>query len=117
MFGVGVYLATNSSKSDIYTEPNAAGERCILVVRACLGEPFKAPRANPQMLKPPEWPDGRGPLNSVVGLTQANGGVLEHPEFVVYKEAQTLPEFAIWYRHIGSCRCTHCWKPAAVVVA
>ena len=33
MFGVGTYLATNSSKSDIYTKPNAAGERCVLVVR------------------------------------------------------------------------------------
>ena len=30
MFGLGTYLATNSSKADIYTEPNAAGERCVL---------------------------------------------------------------------------------------
>ena len=94
LFGVGTYLATNSSKSDIYTKPNAAGERCVLVVRTVLGEPHKTKVAMPTVNKPPDRPDGRGPLNSVVALTQAEGGCVEHPEFIVYKEAQTLPECA-----------------------
>jgi hypothetical protein len=48
----------------------------------------------PTVNKPPDRPDGRGPLNSVVALTQAEGGCVEHPEFIVYQEAQTLPECA-----------------------
>ena len=94
LFGVGTYLATNSSKSDIYTEPNAAGERCVLVVRTVLGEPHKTKVSMPTVNKPPDRPDGRGALNSVVALTQAEGGCVEHPEFIVYKEAQTLPQCA-----------------------
>ena len=95
MFGrIGTYLATNSSKSDIYTKPNAAGERCVLVVRTVLGEPHKTKVSMPTVNKPPDRPDGRGALNSVVALTQAEGGCVEHPEFIVYQGPQTLPECA-----------------------
>ena len=65
LFGSGVYLASNSSKSDIYTKPNEQGERCILVVRACLGEPHfeKTDQARREAwLKPPDRADDRGPL-------------------------------------------------------
>jgi ubiquitin len=109
MFGLGTYLACKSSKSDIYTAPNAAGERCMLVVRTCLGEPHKATRAEKNMTAPPPRTFGNpGRLNSVVGLTQAAGGKLQHPEYIVYKDTQALPEFAIWYRHAAECACTHC---------
>ena len=94
LFGVGTYLATNSSKSDIYTKPNAAGERCVLVVRTVLGEPHKTKVPMKTAQLPPDRPDGRGPLNSVVALTEAEGGCVEHPEFIVYKEAQTLAQCA-----------------------
>ena len=92
LFGVGTYLATNSSKSDIYTKPSAAGERCVLVVRAALGEPHRTAVPMPKANKPPDRSDGRGPLNSVVALTHAQGGCVEHPEYIVYKETQTLPQ-------------------------
>ena len=124
-------------KSDIYTEPNDAGERCVLLVRAALGEAHKATAPMPKALKPPERPDGRGPLNSVVALTHDQGGAVEHPEYIVYKESQALPEYAIWsahaqpnthplapvalcahahvharierrYKHEVGCLCTHC---------
>ena len=108
LYGSAVYLAANSSKSDIYTEPNAAGERCVLVVRVCLGEAHLAKQAMPQALMPPERLDGRGPLNSVVALTHVEGGVVEHPEYMVYKDSQCLPMFAIWYKHGAACGCTHC---------
>jgi len=57
---------------------------------------------------PPERPDGRGPLNSVAALTLQQGGVVEHPEYMVYKDSQCLPVFAIWYKHGARCGCTHC---------
>ena len=110
LFGAGSYLASHSSKSDIYTKPNAAGERCVLVVRACLGEVHKAAQPMADVLRPPERPDKRGPLSSVVALAQAEGGCVEHPEYIVYKDSQTLPQFAIFYKHDETCKCTHCWR-------
>ena len=59
-------------------------------------------------MKPPERPDRRGPLSSVVPFTQSDGGVVKHPEFVVYDKSQTLVEYAIWYKHTPECLCTHC---------
>ena len=43
------------------------------------------------------------PLNSVAALRTDQGGVVEHSEFIVYKESQCLPEFAIWYKHKDGC--------------
>jgi len=117
LYGAGIYLATNASKSDIYTTPATNGERCVLVVRACLGEAHLALEACPDLLKPPERDDGRGPLNSVVAETSQRGGAVEHPEYVVYKETQALPEYAIWYRHLDECRCTHCITSVFVEVS
>ena len=46
LFGHGTYLASNSSKADIYTTTSdEAGVRAMLVVRTCLGEPYYASRA------------------------------------------------------------------------
>ena len=96
LFGEGTYLATNASKSDIYTRPNDDDERCILLVRACLGEPQLAKQAMPKARKPAERADDRGVCDSVVALTQSQGGCVEHPEYIVYNAWQTLPQFAIW---------------------
>ena len=108
LYGHGVYLAANSSKSDIYTQPNLAGERCVLVVRACLGEAHQARVPMQEILMPPDRPDGRGALNSVMALTFKLGGVVEHPEYIVYQASQCLAEYAIWYTHGKKCGCTHC---------
>jgi len=110
LFGSGSYFAANSSKSDIYTTPNAAGERCILITRVCLGEASVATTPCQQATRPPERVDGRGPLNSIVAATTSAGGCVEHPEFIVFKEAQALPEYAVWYRHEADCDCTHCYN-------
>ena len=114
LFGIGTYLACNSSKSDIYTTPNDAGERCILVVRACLGETFYVhDEPARDWMQPPDRFDKRGTHNSVVALTLQHGGCVEHREVVVYESPQLLPEYAIWYKHMPGCRCTHCAPPPA----
>jgi ubiquitin len=69
------------------------------------------------MTIPPERDDGRGPLNSLVALTKgAEGGSVEHREYVVYKETQALPQYAVWYVHDDTCRCTHCCLTLHVAV-
>lgn len=108
LFGIGTYLASNSSKSDLYTKPNAKGERCLLLVRAALGEPARLTSPSPHLLMPPEREDQRGPLSSVVGMTSPEGGRLQHREYVVYHTAHTLPQYAIWYKHSNGCGCTNC---------
>ena len=65
---------------------------------------------DPGMKRPPDRRDGTVPLSSVVGVTQAERGMLAHREYIVYREAQALPQYAIWCRHKEGCRCTHC-KP------
>lgn len=119
-YGLGTYLATNSSKSDRYAEPNDAGEQCIFVVRTILGEshpeslqvgtPGYAQRreAVEQWRLPPERPDGRGPLSSVAAVTHQHGGAVDHPEYIVYERRQCLPQFAIWYTHQPDCFCLRC---------
>jgi hypothetical protein len=115
MFGAGSYFADLSSKADIYTTPNDANERCLLVVRTCLGEPSFAREGCPNRTLPDERPDGRGALNSVVALTHSEGGAVEHREFIVYKETQALPQYAVWYRHKAECDCTHCYRKKKVL--
>ena len=49
------------------------------------------------------------PFDSVAALrTDQGGGVVEHSEYIVYKDSQCLPEYVIWYKHASACRCTHC---------
>ena len=91
IFGSGSYFAANSSKSDIYTTPNAAGERCILITRVCLGEASIATTPCQQATRPPERVDGRGPLNSIVAATMSDNGCVEHPEFIVSRRRRLCP--------------------------
>merc|ERR1712232_372752 len=116
LFGQGSYFAVNSSKSDIYTEPNTMGERCVLVTRVCLGEAFVANEPTPTRKRPPERRNGRGPLNSIVAATRADGGCVEHAECVIFERAQALPQFAIWYKHSLECQCTHCVIVVHVII-
>ena len=85
------------------------------MVRVCLGEPHVAFQAQPKMMVPPDRSDQRGPLNSVIAEIINRGGIVEHPEYIVYKETQALPEYKIWYTHEQSCRCTHCWRADKVL--
>ena len=104
----GVYLATNASKSDIYTTPNDNGERFMFVMRTCLGEIHRTKAGMEDATRPPERADERGPLNSVQAVPQSAGGCVEYPEFIVYKDAQVLPEYLIRYSHGQGCKCSHC---------
>ena len=48
----------------------------------------------------------------------SEGGCVEHPEFIVFKETQALPEYAVWYRHEAGCHCTHCYTslPMQIII-
>ena len=126
MFGRGVYFAQNASKSDLYTTcdlcegignhdfrqcRHAQGERCILVTRVLLGESKtvknSADAGGKDQIRAPQREDGTS-YDSITALARGEGGVLDHKEFVVFKDRQTLASFRIFYRHDSSCSCNGC---------
>ena len=126
MFGRGVYFAENASKSDLYTTcdlcksignhdfhkcRHAQGERCILVARVLLGESKTVKNSvdagGKDQIRAPQRDDGSS-YDSITALTKAEGGQLDHKEFVVFKDRQTLASFRIFYRHDSSCSCNGC---------
>ena len=116
LFGVGTYFAAHSSKSDIYTRPDADGERCILLTRVCLGEPHYTNVPMREATLPPPRGPGRPRCDSVVARTVTDGGCVAHPEFVVYQAYQALPQYRIRYRHAAGCLCSNCVDPDSMQI-
>ena len=102
LFGMGTYLAEDSSKSDIYAKPDAHGIKCILVCRACLGNTGYTNQPMRGIMKPPDGYD------SITALRQDEGGCVDHREYIVYDRAQAVPEYRIYYTHAIGCQCSIC---------
>lgn len=102
MFGVGAYFADLASKSDRYALPDSNGIRTIIVARVLLGNCFPAFEALPDLRRAP---DG---YHCICGITRAEGGSVDHREYVVYKGQQALPLFAVQYKHEPDCACATC---------
>ncbi len=62
----------------------------------------------PLTLLSPARPRGGGRFNSVLGQSRANGGVVDHREYVVFDKAQAVPIAVVTYRHRPSCKCSRC---------
>ncbi|CAE7828606.1 Tnks [Symbiodinium sp. CCMP2592] len=123
MFGTGAYFAENASKSDFYTTcsecssckdcKHPQAERCILVVRVLLGETkvVTAQVRKDYAEKKKDfrsWKRAPEGCDSVTAENLQNGGVVDHREFVVYKEQQSLVRWLIYYRHKSDCECHNC---------
>ena len=103
LFGMGTYLAEDSSKSDIYAKPDTGGcVKCMLVCRACLGETYYTRRQLSGISMPPDGYD------SITALRQDEGGCVDHREYVLYERGQALPEYRIYYTHAIGCQCSIC---------
>ena len=122
MFGRGVYFAQNASKSDFYTTckdcttdscrdcTHAEGERCILLTRVLLGESLivkHTDRTVQNWIRAPDKPTG-GPYDSITAASKDDGGVVDHMEFVVFKDPRMLVQFQVFYRHVAACSCHNC---------
>ena len=124
MFGRGVYFAQNASKSDLYTTcrqcvaddfrscRHAQGERRMLVSRVLLGESLVKKETNDLVrgwIKAPDRPNGI-PYDSITAACRADGGAVDHMEFVVFKDPRMLVQYHISYRHDASCQCSCCHR-------
>ncbi|CAK9116100.1 unnamed protein product, partial [Durusdinium trenchii] len=106
MFGQGSYFAHNASKcfryaGDSTTDPGGL-RQSVLVVRALLGNPHYQQHMCPDRRMPP------ANTHSVVALTKAEGGCVDHREYVLYEKAAILPLYLIEFQHLPDCGCLMC---------
>ena len=108
MFGQGSYFAHNASKCFRYAgDRSAANEgrglrQSVLVVRAMLGNPHYQEHMCPDRRMPP------ANSHSVVALTKAEGGCVDHREYVLYEKASILPLYVVEFEHLPDCGCLMC---------
>ena len=124
MFGKGTYFAENASKSDLYTTcslckdgaqhrecRHPSGERRMIVARVLLGHSGLVKRADAGRATASLRPDTgnvRRCYDSHVAVSRAMGGVVDHLEFIVFKQQLALVRYVITYRHKASCVCHMC---------
>jgi hypothetical protein len=113
LFGAGIYLAENSSKSDEYCTPSDSGSYFMFLVRATLGTPHLALSPMNNLRRPPCREGGHTDLDgqpcahpradSVLAPTKSthpNAHLQKYREFVIYDRAQCYPEFLIEYKRV-----------------
>jgi hypothetical protein len=104
--GSGLYFSRCSSKSHGYgggseRVAQGAAHRCMFLCKTALGAPLRttADHLDEAQINAEIVARGKGgAYDSVVGLTTANGGSLEHEENVLYEEAAAIPSYLIVYK-------------------
>ena len=93
MYGAGIYLATDSSKSQRYSQ--RAGAHQLLLCEVLSGKVLTLETADPNMnlqtLKAKEYDSVFAPRD-----TASTGGV-HNDEFVVFRPEQVLPRYIVHY--------------------
>jgi len=98
LYGRGVYLAENASKSDEYTRPDpATGNRTMLVCRVTLGRTYYTDQVTPDP-RACEYACLNGPFHSVIGDRRKSRGTFR--EFVVFDEEQVYANYILTYRRV-----------------
>ena len=122
LFGYGTYFAENASKSDMYTtcdqcaaRPSADGKchhptglRCMIVAQVLLGKTCPVTQGDSKRMRAHDREDGKGPYDSHTALKRADGGCVDHMEFIIFKEQRALVRFLIFYKHKEKCECKDC---------
>ena len=122
MFGVGTYFAENASKSEMETTCSkcesaamfrecchAEGERRMIVARVLLGNCHVVTAPDPhRKLAETRLTDPAMPFDSHMAAVREQGGAVDHPEFIIFKQQLALVRYVISYRHRLSCECHQC---------
>ncbi|KAI1162727.1 hypothetical protein F5B18DRAFT_622667 [Nemania serpens] len=97
MFGAGIYTTPSSSKADIYARNHhlLSSRHAMLICRVVSNSPQQLAAADPSLAAP-----GVG-YDSVKGLTVVEGGTLNYPEVVVYRNDAIVPVGVIFYTRNG----------------
>jgi len=99
LYGRGIYLAENATKSDEYTQPLPSGERHMLVCRAMLGRVYYT---DEKKTDPRTCEDAclRGRFNSVLGDRKKCRGTFR--EFIIFDEEQVYANYILSYRRVNA---------------
>jgi len=115
LFGHASYLASNASKADLYTDaslrqPGAQrhAKRQILVMRTALGACHRTKVPMSGAMRPPD--EGGRPMDSVLAVSRAAGGCVDHIEVMVYHAHQMIPAALVTYAHQAACECACCQR-------
>jgi hypothetical protein len=103
----------NFSKSDLYSDTAAPKrqERVMFLVRVLMGNYYTAKTGMKKITTPPDQTTGeRLAFDSVYGATRHEGGAVDHPEIIIYKDTQLLPLYMVKYRHEIGCPCALCFR-------
>ena len=90
-FGLGFYLAPNSSKCHDYTQ-GVTTHRSMMLCEVLPGNKYTVKKDQTSLKSPPQGYD------SVYGQT---GGTLNYPEIVLYQPSGLLPKYVIVYQKDG----------------
>jgi len=125
MFGAGIYLAENSSKSNQYVPCSICGggnfgasKKCncqdddppespMFILRALLGDfhrvgkydeaIYKGTKEKP-IRRPPQKPNSTVLYDSIVAEPEKYGGCVKWREFIIYDRHQVYPEYLVHYK-------------------
>lgn len=98
LYGRGVYLAENASKSDEYTRPEwGTGNRTLLVCRVTLGRPYYTDEVSPSP-RDCERKCLYDRFHAVLGDRRKARGTFR--EFVVFDEEQIYANYILTYRRV-----------------
>eukprot|EP00928_Gymnodinium_smaydae_P090094 TRINITY_DN7394_c0_g1_i2.p1 TRINITY_DN7394_c0_g1~~TRINITY_DN7394_c0_g1_i2.p1 ORF type:complete len:535 (-),score=78.17 TRINITY_DN7394_c0_g1_i2:125-1729(-) len=98
MFGTGTYFAHNASKCMLYTKNHGV----IIVARVLLGNPHCQKERCPQRSRPPDN------FTSLIAMTRAEGGSVDHREYIVFDKQKALPLYVVRIKHLEECKCHLC---------
>jgi len=99
LYGRGIYLAENASKSDEYTTPDRDnGNRTLLVCRVTLGCAFYTDEVLPDARKC-ENVCTKGPYHCILGDRRKCRGTFR--EFVIFDEEQVYANYILAYKRVG----------------
>lgn len=99
LYGRGIYLAENGTKSDEYTTPMSDGVRHLLVCRVVLGRVYYTDTKDTD---PRACEDAclKGKFNSVLGDRKKCRGTFR--EFIVFDEEQVYTNYILTYKRVAT---------------
>jgi hypothetical protein len=94
----GLYFSRTSSKSNDYAAgSNRDGVRAMFLCRVLVGNSLRTPESELDEADL-ELAFGTGSYDSVEGLSTSQGGLLNHPETVVFRAEAAIPSYLVVYQ-------------------
>ena len=80
----------------------------MIVAQVLLGHTCAVTEKDTKRIRARDREDGKGPYDSHTALKRADGGCVDHMEFIMFKEQRALVRFLIFYKHKETCQCKDC---------